>query len=178
MPHGICIIPWIIQCTRRILHVVPIMLYWLAFCGWLILYLVVLAVSSCSQILQICACKLIGGDEFLISLVDLYWLLPAVVICPAIVGVSFYLRCIVPLWNVFWTSGWISLHCFPCCCFWGTNYYLMSMVAITIFKAVDSSLSMNWNPGLIPQLFNYVVNSMKAPIISLSLLFFIAVARI
>ena len=56
-----------------------------------------------------------------------------------------------------------------------TNYYLMPMVVISILKAVDASLSVNWNTGLIPRPFNSVVNSVKAHIIYLSLLFFIYV---
>ena len=51
----------------------------------------------------------------------------------------------------------------------------MFMVLIVIFKAVDASLSMKYNPGLILMLFKYLVNSVKDRIISLSLLFFTAV---
>ena len=53
----------------------------------------------------------------------------------------------------------------------------MLMEVIVIFKAVDDSLSMKWKPWLILQLFNSLVNSVKAHIISLSLIFFIAVVR-
>ena len=49
------------------------------------------------------------------------------------------------------------------------------MVAMAIFNASDDSLSMKWNPGFIPRVFKYVVNFVKACIISLSLLVFIAV---
>ena len=47
--------------------------------------------------------------------------------------------------------------------------------AIVIFNTADDSLSMKWKPGLILQLFKSAVNLVKARIISLSLLFFIAV---
>ena len=49
------------------------------------------------------------------------------------------------------------------------------MVVIFIFKAVDASLSMKWKPGLIPRLFKSSVKSVKARIISLSLLLLIYV---
>ena len=51
----------------------------------------------------------------------------------------------------------------------------MSMVVIVILKDVDASLSMKWNHGLIPRIFKYSVNYVKACIISLSLILFIAV---
>ena len=57
----------------------------------------------------------------------------------------------------------------------GTNWYMMSMVVIAILKAAHDSLSMKWNTGLIPWIFNSPVNSVRACVISLSLLFFIAV---
>ena len=53
----------------------------------------------------------------------------------------------------------------------------MFMVVIIIFIVVYASLSMKCNPKLIPQLFKSSVNSVKAHIISLSLLSFIAVVR-
>ena len=49
----------------------------------------------------------------------------------------------------------------------GTNWYLMYMVVIVSFKAVDDSLSIKWNPGLIPRIFKYSVNYVKASIIYL-----------
>ena len=51
----------------------------------------------------------------------------------------------------------------------------MSMVLISVFKAVDASLPMKWNPGLIPQIFKSVANSVRSRIISLSHILFIAV---
>ena len=51
------------------------------------------------------------------------------------------------------------------------------MEVIVIFKVIDASLSMKWKPGLIPQLLKSSVNDVKALIISLSLLFLIAVVR-
>ena len=58
-----------------------------------------------------------------------------------------------------------------------TNWYLMLVVVIFIFKALGSSLSMKCRPGLIPRLFKSSVNYVKYRIISLSLLFFVAVFR-
>ena len=49
----------------------------------------------------------------------------------------------------------------------------MFMEVIVIFKFVDASLSMKWNPGSIPRLLKSSVNSVKAFIIYLSLLVFI-----
>ena len=51
----------------------------------------------------------------------------------------------------------------------------MFMVFIIIFKAADDSLSIKCNHGLIPQIFKSLVNSVKAHIISLSLLFLVSV---
>ena len=53
----------------------------------------------------------------------------------------------------------------------------MFMEVIVIFKYVDASLSIKWKIGLIIRLFNHSVKSVKARIISLSLIFFIAVVR-
>ena len=49
------------------------------------------------------------------------------------------------------------------------------MVVVAIFTAFNTLLSMIWNPGLIPRIFNNVVNDLKACIIYLSLLFFVSV---
>ena len=97
MTYIICSVPCLVLCTSRIIHVVPMMIYHLAYCGLLIFSLVVLAVCGSSQILQICLCRLIGGAKFLIFLSYLDLLLPVVLICPTIVGGIIYLRCIVPL---------------------------------------------------------------------------------
>ena len=59
----------------------------------------------------------------------------------------------------------------------GNIWYLMFMVVIVSFKAVYVSLSMKWKPGLTLWIFKSSVNVVKAFIISLSLLFFIAVVR-
>ena len=50
---------------------------------------------SCIQILQIYGCKMIGGDELLVSGVDPELLLLAVVICIAIGGGSCHICYIV-----------------------------------------------------------------------------------
>ena len=59
----------------------------------------------------------------------------------------------------------------------GTNWYLMFMVAISRFKALDALLSMKKKPGLVPRLLKSSVNYVKALIISLSPILFIAVVR-
>ena len=53
----------------------------------------------------------------------------------------------------------------------------MLLEVIFILKSVYASFSMKWKPGLIPSLLKYSVNYVKACIIYLSLLFFIAVVR-
>ena len=58
-----------------------------------------------------------------------------------------------------------------------TNWYLVSIVFIAVFNAVDASFSMRFNPGLITWNFKYIVNYVKACIIYLSLLFLISVVR-
>ena len=57
----------------------------------------------------------------------------------------------------------------------GTNCYLMFTVVIFSFNEVYASLSMKCKPGWIPWLFKSSVQGLKALIISLSLMFFIAV---
>ena len=52
---------------------------------------------------------------------------------------------------------------------------MISMVVMYIFNAVNTLLSMKCNPGLILWILKYVVNYLKARIISLSLLFLNAV---
>ena len=49
----------------------------------------------------------------------------------------------------------------------GTSWYLMFMVVIVSFKAVDASLSMKWKPGWIPRSFKSSVKYVKALIIYL-----------
>ena len=63
----------------------------------------------------------------------------------------------------------------PCGYLGGTNWYLMTMVVISISEDVDASLYMKWNPGFILRVFKSLVNYVKANIISLSLLSFISV---
>ena len=53
----------------------------------------------------------------------------------------------------------------------------MSMVDIYIFNADDALLSMKWNHRLIMRIFNSLINSVKARIISLALLCLIYVVR-
>ena len=110
--------------------------------------------------------RLIGGDDKLIVWEDLDWLLTALVICTTIVGVSIYLHCIVSLWNVFWTYGWLSIHCLPCDYLGGPTVTWCTWLILP-FLSCWLSIPMKWNPGLIPQLLNYVVNYVNAHIVLL-----------
>ena len=65
--YGIFGVPWLVLYTIQIHHVVPMMIYSLAYCGLQILFLVGLAVCGCSLNIQIYVCNMIGGDEFLID---------------------------------------------------------------------------------------------------------------
>ena len=80
--YGICGAPWMFLCTSWVIHVVPMVFCLLAYCGLLTLSLVGILVCSCSQILQIFMCKLIGGNQLLVSVVDSDLSLLEVVICP------------------------------------------------------------------------------------------------
>ena len=166
-----------VLCTSLILHVVPMMLYRLAYCELLFLSLVGLTMCGCNQILQVCARRLIGGGKFLIVWAILDWLFPAVVIFPKIWGGGLYLRCIVPLWRGLWKSVWIYLHCFPVNT-WREKRVLYYHGCHCHFKAVDASFYIQCNHGLIRRPFKYLVNSVKSHIISLSLIFFIAVVKV
>ena len=64
--YGIISVPFLVLCTSRLLHVVPMMIYCLDCCELLFLSLVGLTVCGCNQILQKCGCRLIGGEEFFI----------------------------------------------------------------------------------------------------------------
>ena len=66
MPYGICIVLFLILCNRRLLHVVSMMIYRLAYCELLFLSLVVITLYSCNQIILIYVYSLIGGYELLI----------------------------------------------------------------------------------------------------------------
>ena len=114
MPYLICSVPWLVLCTIWILREVPMMIYCLAYFGLLLLFLMGITVCGCNLILQICACRLIGGDELLIVWAYLDLSLPAVVIFPMIGGGSLYLWFIFPLWRYFWKSVCISLNFSPC----------------------------------------------------------------
>ena len=127
MPYVICSVPLLVLCTICILHVVPTIIGCLDYCEWLLLSLVGLTVCGCKHIIQICGCRMIVGEEFLIAWTNLYWLFPAVIICTSIEGESLYLHFIVPLWSGFWRSELISLYCLICdylgeltdnCCSW------------------------------------------------------------
>ena len=53
----------------------------------------------------------------------------------------------------------------------------MIMAVIARFKAVHASLSMKWKPGLIPRILKSSVYDLKALIIYLPLLLFVALVR-
>ena len=55
------------------------------------------------------------------------------------------------------------------------NWYLISIYVMSFLKSVDALLFTMFNPGLIPWIFKSVVSYVKARIIYLSLLFFVAV---
>ena len=63
MSYDICSVFFLVLCTIRLIHVVPMMLYQLDYCELLSLFLAGITVCSCNRILQICVYKLIGGDE-------------------------------------------------------------------------------------------------------------------
>ena len=63
--YGICSVTWLVLCTIRIIHVVKMMLYHLAYCELLFLLLLGLTVCGCNQSIQIYGCRLIGGDKLL-----------------------------------------------------------------------------------------------------------------
>ena len=127
IPYGICVVPQPVLFNTRIINVLPLILYRLSFCGLILLSLVGLMVCGCNQIIQKCGCRLIGGDEFLIAWLYLYWILPPVLIYSTIRVISIYLCLIVPLQSGFRRSGWLYLNWLPCdylvqptgtCCTW------------------------------------------------------------
>ena len=73
MSYGICSVPFLVQCTSRILNLVPIMRGLLAYYELLIVSPVGLTVCGWNQILQIWGYRLIGGEAFLIFWVNLDW---------------------------------------------------------------------------------------------------------
>ena len=113
MIYRICSVLLMVLCTIHLLHVLHMMIYFLAYCELLLLSLVGLRLFVSNPILQICGCMLIGGEELLIVWKNLDWLLPAVVICPTTEGGRLYLLCMVPPWIGFWRSVWLSLNHFP-----------------------------------------------------------------
>ena len=103
----------------------------------------------------VACCKILSHNLRLKSLYNLH--------SPAI---KWFLNVCIDLYALF--SLWLLV---------GTNWYLMFMVFIVIFMSVHASLSMNWEPGLIPRIFKSSVKDVKDLIISVSLIFFIAVVR-
>ena len=81
-------------------------------------------------------------------------------------AIKLFLDVCIDLYAFFalWLIGW-------------TNWYLMFMVVVFRFKAVDASMSMKWKPGWIPQLFKSSVKYLKYLIVSLSLIFIVVVVR-
>ena len=66
MTYRICSVLLMVLCTIHLLHVLHMMIYFLAYCELLLLSLVGLRVFVSNPILQICGCMLIGGEELLI----------------------------------------------------------------------------------------------------------------
>ena len=61
MPYGIYSVPLMVLCTGHIIRVVPMMIYCLAYCELLFLYLVGLMACRCNWMIQIGWCRLIDG---------------------------------------------------------------------------------------------------------------------
>ena len=72
MRYVIFSFPLLVLCTKRLPHVVPMMLYRLDDCVLLSLLLVERRVCGCNQILQKYGCMLIGREGFLIVVANLY----------------------------------------------------------------------------------------------------------
>ena len=114
MPDGIYSVPLLVICTRRLIHLVPMMRGSLYYCKWIFLYQVGITVCGWNTIIQICGCRLIGGEEFLIVWENLDWLLPAVIVCYIVEVESLYLHCTVLLWSGFWRFELIAMHYLLC----------------------------------------------------------------
>ena len=139
-----CSVPLLVLCTRRIIQVVPMMRGHLVYYELLLLSQVGLMVCGWNKIIRICEYRMIFGEGLFIAWANLYWLLPAVRFCTTIEYESICLRCKFLLWNGYWTFESLSVF-FALWLLGGTNWYLMFMEVIVIFKAVDASLSMNGN---------------------------------
>ena len=66
MPYGVYSVPFLVLCTIRLLHVVPMMLVNLDYCELLFSSLVRIMVCGCNQNIKICGCRIIVGKWFLI----------------------------------------------------------------------------------------------------------------
>ena len=66
LTYGISIVPLLVLCTNRLLHVVIMMIYHFAYYELLFLFLVGIMVYGCNKIIQICGRRMIGGEECLI----------------------------------------------------------------------------------------------------------------
>ena len=151
LTYGISIVPLLVLCTNRLLHVVIMMIYHFAYYELLFLFLVGIMVYGCNQIIQICGRRMIGGEECLIIWSYLDWFLPAVLICTEIGCGSLYLQCIVPLWSGFeGLDGYLSI--VSPVITWGNQLVLDVHGCNCTFKDVDASVNMKWNPGLILRL--------------------------
>ena len=123
MPSGICIAPCLVQCNSQVLHVVHMMLYHLAYCKSLILYLVGIVECIFNQTphIYIYLCMLIGGDGVLVFGVDLGLLLIYGELCPTVEGWSLHHHCKLQLWSGSWKYIFISMHCWICGYLGGIN---------------------------------------------------------
>ena len=62
MHYGICSVSLMVLCTIRLLRVVTMLLYCLAYCELPLLSLVGIMVCGCNLMLQICGCRMIGRE--------------------------------------------------------------------------------------------------------------------
>ena len=62
MPYGICSVIFLVLRNSGILRLVSMMLYNLAYCVLLFLSLVGINCFGCNRMIQICGCKVIGGE--------------------------------------------------------------------------------------------------------------------
>ena len=112
--YGIYSVPWLVRYTILVTHVVPNMLYPLAYYESIISFLLGLGVCGCNQTLHRYVYMPISGGGWLIVRVNSGLLLLAIALCPTYESVSLYLNFKVSLWSGSSNYVWISLHCCLC----------------------------------------------------------------
>ena len=83
---------WLVLCTVRVLHVVPMILYHWTYCELLLLFLVDLPVCGCNKTIYRYVCKLIGVYRVLIYRVHLGLVLLVESLCLTIGGRSLHIQ--------------------------------------------------------------------------------------